>query len=157
MSNIEDRLTELGLVLPPPMSTQGLPFKTLVVDGNIGYLAGHLPLADNGQLAKPIGKVGTDVSPEQGYEAARRTAIGLLATLKAQLGDLDAVERWIKLFGMVNAAPGFHAIPGIINGASDLINDLYGPTRGQHVRSAVGMAELPLGAPVEIEAIVRIR
>ncbi len=154
---IDKQLTTMGITLPPPMSTKGLPFKTWVVDGNLGYLAGHLPLAADGKLAKPLGKVGAQVSADEAYQAARNVAIGMLATLQSELGSLDNVERWLKLFGMVNVAPGFDAIPPVVNGASDLIKELYGSDRGAHVRSAVGMAELPFGAPVEIEAVVRLR
>jgi enamine deaminase RidA (YjgF/YER057c/UK114 family) len=100
--------------------------------------------------------VGADVSLEEGYQAARLTALSILGSLKRELGDLDRISAWLRVFGMVNSAPGFDQQPQVINGFSDLIIDLYGPERGAHARSAVGMAELPFGIPVEIEAEVEI-
>ncbi len=139
------------------MKTGNLPFSLVRVDGDRAFLSGHLPLADDGSIAGPMGKVGAELTAEQGREAARRVALGMLASLRQALGDLDRVSAWLRLFAMVNAAPGFTALPGVINGASELILDVFGAERGAHARSAVGMAELPLGAPVEIEAEVRIR
>lgn len=152
-----DRLRELGITLPRPMDLGNLPFRLVRIDGDRALVAGHLPLGDDGSIAKPLGKVGAEVSAEDGYVAARRVALGMLASLQQELGDLDRVAAWLKLFGMVNAAPGFTAIPGVINGASELILEVFGPDRGAHARSAVGLAELPLGVPVEIEAEVRIK
>lgn len=160
MSDIDTpkaRLEQLGLRLPDPMNMGNLPFKLVRVTGQRALLAGHLPLADDGGIARPLGKVGAEVSAEQGYEAARRVALAMLTSLERELGDLDRVAGWLKLFGMVNVAPGFTAIPGVINGASDLILEVFGPERGAHTRSAVGMAELPLGVPVEIEGEVALR
>jgi len=160
MSNTDTpqaRLQELGLRLPEPMNMGNLPFKLIRVEGQRVLLAGHLPLADDGSIARPRGKVGAEVSAEQGYQAARRVALAMLASLERELGDLDRVAGWLKLFGMVNVAPGFTAIPGVINGASDLLLEVFGPERGAHTRSAVGMAELPLGVPVEIEGEVALR
>ena len=108
-------------------------------------------------MARPLGKVGAEVSPEQGYEAARLKALAMLASLKRELGDLDRVTAWLRVFGMVNSVPGFVEQPNVINGFSDLILEVYGPEAGGHARSAVGMAELQLGLPVEIEAEVEIR
>ena len=96
------------------------------------------------------------MSEEEAYEAARVVALAMLASLKRELGDLDRVLPWLRVFGMVNSAPGFDRQPNVINGFSDLILQLYGPEAGDHARSAVGMAELPLGVPVEIEAEVHI-
>ncbi len=101
--------------------------------------------------------MGAEVSPEQGYEAARSTALSVLSSLKRVLGDLDRVSAWLMVHGMVNAAPGFAQTTNVINGFSDLILALYGPEAGDHARSAVGMAGLPLGMPVEIEAEIEIR
>ncbi len=151
------RLTELGWRLPHPMQTGNLPFDLVRIDGNRAFLSGHVPLADDGSVAKPLGKVGGELTPEQGFEAAQRVALGMFASLHQALGDLDRVTGWLRLFGMVNVAPGFNAIPGVINGASELILDIFGKDRGAHTRSAVGMAELPFGVPVEIEAEVTIR
>jgi len=100
--------------------------------------------------------VGAEVSEEQGYEAARLTALAALGSLKRVLGDLDRVTAWLRVFGMVNSSPGFDRQPNVIKGFSDLILELYGPEVGDHARSAVGMAGLPLGMPVEVEAEVEI-
>jgi enamine deaminase RidA (YjgF/YER057c/UK114 family) len=133
-----------------------LPFVWVRVVGERGLVSGHGPTDADGSLAPPFGKVGADVTPEQGYAAARLTALAILASLKRELGDLERVERWARVFGMVNSAPGFDRQPAVINGFSDLILELWGPDRGQHARSAVGMAELPFGIPVEIEAEILV-
>ncbi|CAN5157971.1 RidA family protein [soil metagenome] len=156
---MEARLKERGLVLPAPLKTPPglvLPFSWVRVRGNRAYVSGHGAQNADGSLAEPLGKVGAEVSEEQGYEAARLTALAVLGSLKRELGDLDRVGAWLRVFGMVNSAPGFHRQPNVINGFSDLILDLYGPEAGDHARSAVGMAELPLGMPVEVEAEVEI-
>jgi enamine deaminase RidA (YjgF/YER057c/UK114 family) len=148
----ETKLAALGLTLPPPMDTGSLPFDLIRIDGRRAILAGHVPLAEDGSMLKPLGKVGAEVSQEEAYAAARQVALGFLATIRKTTGSLDAVEGWLKLFGMVNVAPGFNNIPAVINGASDLILEVFGPEAGAHSRSAVGMAELPFSVPVEIEA-----
>ncbi|HLI06865.1 MAG TPA: RidA family protein [Ktedonobacteraceae bacterium] len=156
---IEAKLEEMGLTLPEPMrAPQGmrLPFAQVRVRGNRAYIAGHGPLNADGSLAKPLGKVGAEVAPEQGYQAARLVALAILGSLKRELGDLDRVTAWLRVFGMVNSAPGFNQQPAVINGFSDLILELYGQEAGQHARSAVGMAGLPVDIPVEIEAEVEI-
>ena len=135
--------------LPPGVR---LPFAFARLQGSRVYIAGHGPQAPDGSLAPPQGKVGAEVSTEQAYESARLTALSILGTLKRELGDLDRVTGWLRVFGMVNSAPGFMDQPSVINGFSDLILQLYGPEAGRHARSAVGMAELPFGIPVEIEA-----
>ncbi len=157
---IEAKLEALGLALPAPVKTPAgvrLPFAFVRVRGNRAYISGHGPQNPDGSLAQPLGKVGAEVSLEEGYQAARLTAISMLASLKRQLGDLDRVTAWLKVFGMVNSAPGFTQQPAVINGFSDLILELYGVEAGQHARSAVGMAALPFGLPVEIEAEVEIK
>ena len=156
----EAKLKELGLVLPGPTKTPPglvLPFSWVRVRGDRAYVSGHVPLNPDGGFAGPFGKVGAEVSEEEAYEAARLAALAILASLKRELGDLDRVVAWLRVFGMVNSGPGFVRQPNVINGFSDLILELYGPAAGDHARSAVGMAELPLGAPVEIEAEVEIR
>src|SRR3990172_1566828 len=155
----EARLRDLGLTLPEPMKAPPgteLPFPWVRLRGNRAYISGHAPQNPDGSLARPLGKVGAEVSPEEGYHAARLTALSILGSLKRELGDLDRVSAWLRVFGMVNSAPGFNRQPQVINGFSDLILELYGPERGLHARSAVGMAELPFGIPVEIEAEVEI-
>ncbi len=156
---VEAKLQQMGLVLPMPMQTpQGmrLQFAWVRVRGNRAYISGHGPLHPDGSVAGPFGKVGAEVLPEQAYDAARLVALAILSSLKRELGDLDRVTAWLRVFGMVNAAPGFTQLPQVINGFTDLILELYGPAAGTHARSAVGMAELPLGIPVEIEAEVEI-
>jgi enamine deaminase RidA (YjgF/YER057c/UK114 family) len=156
---VEAKLEELGLVLPEPIKVPPglvLPFAWVRVRGDRAYVSGHGPLNPDGSLSDPLGKLGAEVTEEQGYEAARLTALSILGDLKRALGDLDRVTAWLRVFGMVNSAPGFVRQPNVINGFSDLILELYGPEAGDHARSAVGMAELPLGMPVEIEAEVEI-
>jgi enamine deaminase RidA (YjgF/YER057c/UK114 family) len=152
---VEAKLQELGLVLPGPLRAPNgvlLPFSFARVFDERVYIAGHGPQQRDGSVAPPLGKVGAEVSLEEGYEAARLTALSILGTLKRELGDLDRVTSWLRVFGMVNSAPGFINQPAVINGFSDLILELYGPEVGKHARSAVGLAELPFGIPVEIEA-----
>lgn len=156
---IESRLSALGLALPataPAPAGVRLPFAFVRVRGNRAFISGHGPQLIDGSLAPPFGKVGAEVSPEAAYQAARLTALSMLASLRRELGDLDRVAAWLRVFGMVNAAPGFTQLPQVINGCSDLILELYGPERGAHARSAVGMAELPFQIPVEIEAEVEL-
>ncbi len=155
--SIDEKFADLGLTLPQPMATGKLPFDLTRIDGQTLYLSGHVPTEVDGSVAKPLGKVGADVTPEQAYDAARKVGLGLLASIHAAVGSLDRVQAWLKLFGMVNVAPGFNAIPPVINGCSDLILEVFGADVGAHTRSAVGMAELPFGVPVEIEAQVKIR
>ena len=133
-----------------------LTFSWVRVRGDRAYASGHGPVNRDGSLAHPLGKVGAEVSEEEAYEAARRTALAMLASLERALGDLDRVTGWLRVFGMVNSAPGFDRQPNVINGFSDLILEVYGPEVGDHTRSAVGMAELPMGMPVEVEAEVEI-
>jgi enamine deaminase RidA (YjgF/YER057c/UK114 family) len=159
MARVEERLQALGLTLPPPVKVPAglvLPFQFVRVVGKRAFIAGHGPQAADGTIAKPLGKVGREVSVEQGYAAARLTALAILGSLKRTLGDLDRVAAWGRVFGMVNSAPGFNQQPRVINGFSELIIELYGAEVGAHSRSAVGMAELPFDMPVEIEAEVEI-
>jgi enamine deaminase RidA (YjgF/YER057c/UK114 family) len=155
---VEQRLQELGLALPAPQRLPGgpLPFVPVRLRGNRAFIAGHGPLNDDGSVWGVRGKVGADVTLEQGQEAAKRVALAILADLQRALGDLDRVTAWLKVLGMVNSAPGFTNQPAVINGFSDLILGLYGEDAGAHARSAVGMAELPFSIPVEIEAEVEI-
>jgi len=156
---IEAKLEAMGLILPEPLKAPAgvkLPFANVRVRGNRAYIAGHGPQAPDGSLAKPLGKVGAEVSEQEAYQSARLVTLAILASLKRELGDLDRVTAWLRVFGMVNSAPGFNRQPAVINGFSDLILELYGPEAGQHARSAVGMAALPFDIPVEIEAEVEI-
>ncbi|HET7561383.1 MAG TPA: RidA family protein [Rhodanobacteraceae bacterium] len=160
MAAIESRLGMLGLSLPPPVRLPPgvqLPFRFVHIVGTRALVSGHSAQAADGSVAGPFGKVGRELTVEQGYAAARLTALSMLGSLKRELGDLDRVVRWVRVFGMVNSAPGFTQQPAVINGFSDLILELWGADAGAHARSAVGMAELPFGVPVEIEAEVELR
>lgn len=159
MAKIEAKLRALGLTLPPSLQPPPgivLPFRFVRILGNRVLISGHGPQNPDGSLAEPLGKIGLDVSLEQGYVAARLVALSILASLKRALGDLDRVAAWSRVFGMVNSAPGFNQQPTVINGFSDLILELYGPDAGAHSRSAVGLAELPFNIPVEIEGEVEL-
>jgi enamine deaminase RidA (YjgF/YER057c/UK114 family) len=152
MSRVEVKLAELGLEIPEPPPALA-NYVAAVRTGNLVFVAGHGPRRD-GQYVY-IGKLGQDLSVEEGYQAARLVILNCLASLKAEIGDLDQVRRIVKLLGMVNSAPGFHEQPAVINGASDLLVDVFGE-RGRHARSAVGMAELPMGISVEIELVAEV-
>src|SRR5579871_2231535 len=157
--HIESKLEALGLVLPEPLKAPAgmrLPFAPVRIRGNRAYVSGHGPQLPDGTMAGPFGKVGADLTVEEGYQAARLVALAILGSLKRELGDLDRVTAWLRVFGMVNSAPDFRQQPSVINGFSDLILELYGSEVGQHARSAVGMAGLPMGIPVEVEAEVEI-
>ena len=157
--DIEAKLQQLGLTLPAPVQAPAgvrLPFAFVRVLDNRAYISGHGPQNPDGSIAGPFGKVGADLTLEEAYASSRLTALAILGSLKRELGDLDRVSAWLRVFGMVNSAPGFRSQPQVINGFSDLIMELYGRERGAHARSAVGMAELPFGIPVEIEAEVEI-
>jgi enamine deaminase RidA (YjgF/YER057c/UK114 family) len=157
MSIIESRLAALGLQLPAPLQIPPgvkLPFQFVRIAGSRAYISGHGPQSADGSIAQPLGKLGRELTVEQGYQQARTVALSILGSLKRTLGDLDRVRGWHRVFGMVNSAPGFNKQPAVINGFSDLILELYGPEAGGHARSAVGMAELPFDIPVEIEAEV---
>ena len=156
---IAKRLVDLGLVLPAPLQLPpgaSLPFPWVRVVGARAIFSGHGPTDAHGALAKPLGKVGRDVSIEQACEAARLTALAVLASLQRELGDLDRVSCWSRVFGMVNSAPGFNRQPAVINGFTDLVVKVFGPAKGAHARSAVGMAELPFDIPVEVEGEVEL-
>lgn len=159
MARIEERLHALGLVLPPPMQPPPglvLPFEFVRVRGTRAWVAGHGPQNADGSLAQPLGKLGRELTLEQGYAAARLTALSMLGSLQRELGSLDRIAAWTRVFGMVNSAGGFNRQPAVINGFSDLILQLFGPEVGAHARSAVGLAELPFDIPVEIEAEVEL-
>ncbi len=155
MGRIEARLAALGLALPPPpVLPEGvaLPFPPVHVVGRRVFVSGHGPQAADGRLAGPFGQVGGGVSSEEAAGLARLAALSILGSLQRALGDLDRIAGWGRLFGMVNAVPGFRDHPAVINGASRLIHEVFGQERGRHARSAVGMASLPFGIAVEIEA-----
>jgi enamine deaminase RidA (YjgF/YER057c/UK114 family) len=155
MARIEARLQALGPKLPPPLQSPpglALPVRFVRVREGRAGVAGHGPQNADASLAQPLGKLGRELTLEQGYAAARLTALSMLGSLQRELGNLDRIAAWTRVFGMVNSASGFNRQPRVINGFSDLILELFGPEVGAHARSAVGMAELPFDIPVEIEA-----
>ncbi|MGQ0794221.1 MAG: RidA family protein [Deltaproteobacteria bacterium] len=149
---VEDRLKELGIELTLPPKPIGA-YKPAVVSGNMIYVSGQLPMRAGQLLCR--GKVGAEVSLEEAAEAARVAAINAIAALKAELGSLERVQRVVKVVGYVASAPGFVQQANVVNGASNLLFDVFGD-RGVHARAAVGVFELPLGAPVEVELIAEI-
>jgi enamine deaminase RidA (YjgF/YER057c/UK114 family) len=149
----EARLVALGLSLPTapePMAS----YVTFASTGNVAYTSGHGPLLADGSWV--TGKVGVDLDIEEAAAAARLTGLGLLATLRQHLGNLDRVVRVVKVLGMVNCTPEFMQHPAVINGCSDLLVEVFGPA-GRHARSAVGVASLPMNIAVEIEAVVEFQ
>ena len=148
----EERLAKLGLHIPEPAPAVGNYVGT-VTTGNLVFVSGHGPYRDGAY--HHIGKVESEVSVEEAYQSARITIINALASLRAEIGSLDRVTRIVKLLGMVNSDPGFKRQPEVINGASDLLVEIFG-THGKHARSAVGLGALPMGISVEIEMIVEI-
>ena len=153
--SVARRLRELGLALPPPFAYPSANRTGCVLSGNLLFASGHPPPENFG--VKTVGKVGGDVSEAEGYAAARATALNILASASQSLGSLDRVARVVKVFGMVNSAPGFDRQFAVIDGASDVLCEIFGTDAGQHARSAVGMFELPRGFCVEIEAVFEIR
>jgi enamine deaminase RidA (YjgF/YER057c/UK114 family) len=153
VSAVEQRLAELGLSVPdvaPPVAA----YVPAVRDGDLVWTSGQLPMV-GGSLAA-TGKVGADVTPEQAKDLARTCALNALAAVRSVVGDLDLVERVVKVVGFVASDPGFTGQPGVVNGASELLGQVFGDA-GVHARSAVGVAVLPLDAPVEVEITVRVR
>ncbi|MDR4532058.1 RidA family protein [Glutamicibacter sp. PS] len=149
-SRIEGRLAELGLSLPP-VAKPVAAYQPAIVTGNYVYTSGQLPLI-NGELPA-VGKVGAEVTAEDAKAQARTCALNALAAIKAEIGDLDRVQRIVKVVGFVSSDPSFTGQPGVINGASEFFGELFGEA-GQHSRSAVGVSVLPLDAAVEVEVIV---
>jgi enamine deaminase RidA (YjgF/YER057c/UK114 family) len=149
--SVDDRLAELGIAIPPSTPPVANYVSTRRV-GNLMFVSGHVSKRDGAVVA---GKVGDDVDTKAAYELARLVAIDILGTVRAALGSLDEVT-FVKITGFVNSAPGFTEQPAVVNGASDLFVQVLGPERGAHSRSAIGVAQLPLGAAVEVEAIVEV-
>jgi enamine deaminase RidA (YjgF/YER057c/UK114 family) len=148
----EARIKELALTLPTPGKPLG-NYIPGVLHGDLLFLSGHGPMREGSPTAR--GKLGRDLSTEEGYKAAREVGINLLGSVRSILGSLDRVKRIVKVLGMVNSADGFGEQPKVINGFSDLMVEVFGDN-GRHARSAVGMAELPMGIPVEIEMIMQV-
>lgn len=154
MSEIDKKIADLGLVLPPAPKPVGL-YKPMLMVGALAYLSGHGPLKPDGTLI--LGRVGADLSVEQGQEAAKQTGLAMLATLKASLGSLDRIVRVVKILGLVRCTDDFGQSPLVINGCSQLFVDLWGSDLGIGVRSALGTNSLPGGMAVEVEAIFEIK
>jgi enamine deaminase RidA (YjgF/YER057c/UK114 family) len=151
--SIQSKLAELGLTLPVAAAPVAA-YVPAVRTGNLVFTAGQLPLVD-GKIPF-IGKVGSDVTPEQAKDMAQICALNALAAISL-VADIDQIERVVRVGGFVNGVPGFVAIPQVINGASELLIKLFGEVNGKHARTAIGVAELPLNAPVEVEMVVQIK
>lgn len=154
MTHVEAKLAELGLTLPAPMRTPSgvqAKWRQVLIVENRAVIAGHGPRAADGSFAGPSGKVGGDLSLEQGYYAAKLTALAVLADLQRELGDLDRVTGWVRVLGMVNSAPGFAGQAPVIDGFTDVMIELYGEDSALCPRAVAGMAELPFNSPVIIE------
>ena len=150
----ESRLEELGIQLPPPPQQLGV-YKLMVTTGNLAYLSGHGPFLDDGSLMK--GRLGDDVSLEEGQKVARQVGLNLLATLKNELGSLDRVSRLVKSLALVNCTNDFFDQPAVVNGFSELFAEVFGEEAGIGARSAMGTNSLPGNIPVEIEIIVELK
>lgn len=148
--SVETRLAELGLELPEVATPAG-SYVPAVISGNLVFTAGQIPLVDGKLMAE--GRLGAEISPEQGKEIAQRCALNAIAAVKSVLGDLGRVKRVVKVVGFVASTPEFTAQPSVVNGASELLQAAFGDA-GIHARSAVGVAVLPLNSPVEVELIV---
>jgi enamine deaminase RidA (YjgF/YER057c/UK114 family) len=148
--SVEQKLAELGLELPSVATPAGA-YVPAVISGNLVFTAGQIPLVDGSLMA--TGKVGNEISPEFAKEIAQRCALNALAAVKSVIGDLARVKRVVKVVGFVASTPEFTGQPGVLNGASELLGKVFGDA-GLHARSAVGVASLPLDAPVEVELIV---
>ena len=151
--NPEENITALGLSLPPAPPKGGV-YKPVIIVGNLCYISGHGPYRADGSYI--TGKLGEDLSLEQGKDAARQVGLALLATLKAELGSLNRIKRVIKMLGMVNSTPDFEDHPKVINGCSELFAQVWGEEAGIGARSAVGMGSLPGNIAVEIEVIFEL-
>ena len=150
MGKIEQRIQELGLTLPPVATPAGA-YLPAIISGNLVFTAGQIPLVDGKLMA--TGKVGANLTAEEGKEIAQRCALNAIAAVKGVIGDLDRITRIVKVVGFVASTPDFTAQPTVLNGASELFEQVFGEI-GKHARSAVGVASLPLDAPVEVELIV---
>ena len=151
--SVKEKLSALGLTLPTAAAPVAA-YVPAVKSGNLIFTAGQLPVID-GKLVKE-GKVGSDVTVEDAKELAQICALNALAAISL-VADLDQVERVVRVGGFVNCAPGFTAIPRVVNGASEILTKVFGDVNGKHARTAVGVAELPLNAPVEIELVVQLK
>ncbi len=157
---VEQRIKDLGLVLPAPLQIPpgvNVPLAMIKVLGKRVLVSGHGPQEADGSIAQPLGQVGSELTAEEGAAAARKVALAMLGTIQREIGDLDRIDCWVKVFGMVNSAPGFTGQTPVVNGFSEQIIEIFGDECGLATRSAVGMAGLPFGIPVEVEAELQLR
>lgn len=152
-TRLPETLQKLGLDMPPAPEPKGL-YKPLVIVGNLAYTSGHLPAVPTGNLV--TGRLGDELDTKAGHAAAVLAGLGILATLRKELGSLDRVARVVKLLGLVNCTPEFSEQPAVLNGCSQLFAEVFGPEAGVGARSAVGVAALPANVPVEIEAVFEL-
>jgi enamine deaminase RidA (YjgF/YER057c/UK114 family) len=153
VSRVEDRLAELGLTVPD-VAAPLAAYVPAARSGELVWTSGQLPFIDGKLVA--TGKVGAEIEPDAAADLARICALNAIAAIKAEIGDLDAIVRVVKVVGFVASDPSFTGQPGVVNGASNLIGEVFGDA-GKHARSAVGVAVLPLDAPVEVEVVVQVR
>lgn len=156
----EKRIRELGLVLPAALQIPpgvDVPLVMVKILGKRVLVSGHGPQNDDGTIAQPLGQVGGELTLDEGIEAARRTALTMVGTLQRELGDLDRIGSWVKVFGMVNSAPDFNGQTPVVNAFSNQIIEIFGREIGLATRSAVGVAQLPFSIPVEVEAELELR
>jgi enamine deaminase RidA (YjgF/YER057c/UK114 family) len=152
-TKLAELLDQLGLTMPPAPDPKGV-YQPLVVLGNLVYTSGHLPMQPSGELV--TGRLGAELDVPAGYRAARLAGLGILASLRKRLGSLDRVRRVVKVLGAINCVPEFTKQPAVLNGCSELFAQVFGPEAGVGARSALGLSALPLGVPVEIEALFEI-
>ena len=151
--NAEAKIAELNIELPPAPAPMGV-YKPIVILNGVAYLSGHGPLRSDGTLI--LGRVGSEIDQQAGYDAARQTGLAMLATLRSALGSLDKVKRVVKVLGMVNSTAEFEQHPAVINGCSELFAEVFGEEAGVGARSAIGMGSLPGNIPVEVEGIFEL-
>ena len=151
--NAEEKIAELNIELPPAPAPMGV-YKPIVILNGVAYLSGHGPLRSDGTLI--LGRVGSELDQQAGYDAARQTGLAMLATLRSALGSLDKVKRVVKVLGMVNCTSDFEQHPAVINGCSELFAEVFGEEAGVGARSAIGMGSLPGNIPVEVEGIFEL-
>ncbi|MDE0768610.1 MAG: RidA family protein [Opitutaceae bacterium] len=151
--NAEAKIAELNIELPPAPAPMGV-YKPIVILNGVAYLSGHGPLRSDGTLI--LGRVGSEIDQQAGYDAARQTGLAMLATLRSALGSLDKVKRVVKVLGMVNCTSDFEQHPAVINGCSELFAQVFGEEAGVGARSAIGMGSLPGNIPVEVEGIFEL-
>lgn len=151
--NAEAKIAELNIELPPAPAPMGV-YKPIVILNGVVYLSGHGPLRSDGTLI--LGRVGSELDQQAGYDAARQTGLAMLATLRSALGSLDKVKRVVKVLGMVNCTSDFEQHPAVINGCSELFAEVFGEEAGVGARSAIGMGSLPGNIPIEVEGIFEL-